>query len=105
MVKLISEAHPDLIDAQSMIGWTPVMFACRYGYLDILQYLHKAGALLERERGYCALHAACYGGDTEIVRYLLEEAKVSPNPESNERIPMFICLGSNVSSKMFKGKI
>lgn len=72
------------------------MFACRYGYKEIVEYLHEQGAMLERDRGYGALHAACYGGDTEIVRYLLEVAKVTPNPESNERIPMFICLTSNV---------
>ena len=72
------------------------MFACRYGYKEIAQYLYSKGAQLERERGYCALHAACYSGDPEILRYLLEDAKVNPNPESQERIPLYIALASNV---------
>lgn len=79
-----------------MISWTPVMFACRYGHKDIVQFLHQKGAVLERDRGYCAIHAACYGGDYETMKYLLEEAKVNPNPESQERIPLYIALSSNV---------
>lgn len=98
LVKKIVEDHPEMIEAQSMINWTPVMFACRYGYKDIVKFLHENGAILEKERGYLAIHAACYSGDHETMRYLLEEAKVNPNPESQERIPLYIALSSNVSN-------
>ena len=84
-----------------MINWTPVMFAARYGHKDILQYLHQKGAILERDRGYCAIHAACYSGDFETMKYLLEEAKVNPNPESQERIPLYIALSSSVTLFIF----
>ena len=93
---MIVEAYPELIDVQSMISWTPAMFACRNGYKDILQYLHQNGAQLERERGYSAIHAACFGGDPDILRYLLEDAKVNPNPDTYDRIPIYISLDKNV---------
>eukprot|EP00347_Sterkiella_histriomuscorum_P006505 403352510 len=95
MVKKIIEDSPELIDSQSMINWTPVMMACRYGHKDIVQYLHENGAQMERERGYTAIHAACYSGDIDTLKYLLEVAKVNPNPESQERIPLYIALSTN----------
>lgn len=79
-----------------MTNWTPVMMACRYGHKDIVQFLHEKGAPLERERGYSTIHAACYGGDIETTKYLLEVGKVNPNPESYERIPLCIALNYNV---------
>ena len=68
------------------------MFACRYAYLDIVKYLSEKGAIFEREKGYASLHAACYGGDYQITRFLLAEKKINPNPESQEKIPLFIVL-------------
>ncbi len=65
-----------------MIGWTPAMFAARYGHKDMLQYLHQNGALLEFDKGYGCLHLACFSGDFDTLKYLLEVAKVNPNPES-----------------------
>jgi len=77
------------------------MIACRYGHLEAVKYLHEKGAQLEKERGYCAIHSACYGGDYETVKYLLETAKVNPNPEQYERLPLFIAITTNVNlSKM-----
>ncbi|CDW74318.1 ankyrin repeat protein [Stylonychia lemnae] len=78
-----------------MSSWTPIMMACRYGHLDVVKYLHEKGAQLERERGYCAIHAACYGGDYDTVKYLLETANVNPNPEQYERVPLFIAITIN----------
>ncbi len=74
------------------------MFACRYGHKEILEFLHKKGAQLEFERGYNCLHVACYGGDIDTMRYLFETAKVNPNPESQERVPLFLAMTSNVSA-------
>ena len=68
------------------------MFACRYAYLDMVKYLYSKGAEVEREKGYAALHAACYGGDYEVVKFLLTELKIKPNPQSQEKIPLFIVL-------------
>ncbi len=80
LVKDIIEMYPDMLEARSQLGWSPAMFACRYGHLSILEYLHKKGAQLEFERGYNCLHVACYGGDPDIVKYLFEVGKVNPNP-------------------------
>ena len=43
------------------------MFACRYGHIEIVKYLHQKGALIEREKRYTPLHTACYGGDVDVV--------------------------------------
>jgi hypothetical protein len=40
LVQNIVELYPELIDEQSLIYWTPVMIACRYGYLDIAKFLY-----------------------------------------------------------------
>ena len=82
LVKAIIDQYPELIETKSISAWTPIMFACRYGYKDIVEFLHKQGALVEFERGYCCSHLACYGADVDTLKYLFEVAKVSPNPES-----------------------
>ena len=80
LVRDIIDEYPELLEARSQLQWTPVMFACRYGHVEILEYLHKKGAQLEFERGYSCLHVACYGGEPEVIKYLFEVAKVNPNP-------------------------
>jgi ankyrin repeat protein len=70
------------LETRSQLGWPPVLFAARYGHKDILEFLHKKGANLEFERGYNALHVACYGADPETIKYLFEVGKVNPNPET-----------------------
>ena len=82
MKEIIEDETYDLLDCVAMNSWTPVMFACRYGYLDIVRFFHSKGASFERDKGYCAIHAACYGGDKDVLVYLLEEVKVNVNPES-----------------------
>ena len=82
VTEILDKERPELLNSEAANGWSPTMFACRYGYLDIVKYLHKKGAQFERDKGYCASHAACYGGDEEVVNYLLDEVKVQVNPES-----------------------
>jgi ankyrin repeat protein len=82
LVEDIIESYPELIEVRSQLGWPPALFAARYGYKNMLEYLHKKGARLEYERGYNTLHVACYGADPETIRYLFEVGKVNPNPDT-----------------------
>ena len=43
-VKRMIEAYPDLINYKSSGSWTPVMFAVRYGQLEVVKVLVEAGA-------------------------------------------------------------
>jgi ankyrin repeat protein len=82
LVKNILEEYPEFLEIKSSIGWTPALFASRYGHKEVLEYLHKKGAQLEFERGYNCSHVACYGADPETLKYLFEVAQVNPNPQS-----------------------
>ena len=82
LVEDIIESYPELIEVRSQLGWPPALFAARYGYKNMLEYLHKKGARLEYERGYNTLHVACYGADPDTIRYLFEVGKVNPNPDT-----------------------
>ena len=52
---------------------------------------------MEYDKGAGCLHAACYGGDHDTLKYLFEVAGVNPNPDSIDRTPMLIALSINVS--------
>ncbi len=43
-VKRMIEAYPDLINYKSSSSWTPIMFAVRYGQLEVMRVLIEAGA-------------------------------------------------------------
>ena len=62
------------------------MFAARYAYLDIVQLLVEKGAKLLNPNPQCygALHAACYGGDEEVIKYLIIKAKYPLHKERFE---------------------
>jgi hypothetical protein len=58
------------------------MMAARYGYLDIVKYLRSKGAAIEREKGYECVHATCFGGDLDTLKFLIEDEKINANPET-----------------------
>ena len=43
-VKRMIDAYQDLINYKSSSSWTPVMFAVRYGQLEVVKVLVEAGA-------------------------------------------------------------
>ena len=51
-----------LLNAQCDTYWTPIMFAARYGHLQIVKYLVSEGAAIDHANTfYNPLHAACFG--------------------------------------------
>jgi ankyrin repeat protein len=80
-----------LVDAQCDIYWTPIMFAARYGHVDIVKYLISQNAMIEHSSNYYnALHTACFGQSIETVRFLINEKGVDVNPQTLEKTPLYI---------------
>ena len=79
-VKEILERYPEFVNLKSANHWTPILFATRYGYLDIVKLLCEKGANLEMRN---PLHVASYSnfGNLDVVKYLLERG-VSANSQS-----------------------
>ena len=62
------------LDAPDGTGRTPLLCACDYGSLSIVQQLLQYGADINITcNGYGVLHAACSAGHVDVVRYLLSQ--------------------------------
>ena len=74
-------------------GGTPLHIACRYGHLNITQYLINeahCNPLCENNDGDTPLHYACKYGNTRIVQCLLSTGKVDPLAKNkNGDTPMY----------------
>jgi len=59
----------------------PIHFAASKGYLDVVKYLAKCGADIKSKGrdGRTVFHYACYGGNLELVKYLLENFNFDVN--------------------------
>ena len=65
----------NFLNAVSSIGASAIHEACRENAIECVEILIKYGANVNRRcaRGRTPLHVACYKGNTEIVRMLLNE--------------------------------
>lgn len=73
-------------------NWTPVMYACRYGNVELLDYFVENGFILELPGTYGLLHIASFAGELEVLKYLIEKLKKDPNPLTVETTPLrFAC--------------
>ncbi|XP_076275512.1 histone-lysine N-methyltransferase G9a isoform X2 [Rhynchophorus ferrugineus] len=64
---------PNYVNYQDDGGWTPLVWACEHGHIDIVKYLISKGADIDlRDVEYnVALHWAAFGGHSDIVELLL----------------------------------
>ncbi len=59
---------------KAVVGWTPLLAACRAGNLKIVTYLLDHGATLGRDHdGTTCLHLAAESGNLDLVRLLVEK--------------------------------
>lgn len=65
-----------------MNNWSLPMFACRYGNLELLQYLAQKKFTLDGAYQYTLVHAACFGNELEVLRYLIDVMKKEPVPHN-----------------------
>ena len=86
---------------ENKYGKTPLHFDCRYGHLNIVQYLiSEANCNLscEDNDGVTPLHLACRNDHIHIVQYLLSTGKVDPLAKNKySKTPMYTFNGKPVS--------
>jgi ankyrin repeat protein len=83
--KLLLDSAPDLVDAASACGSTPLALAACQGYPPLVELLHRRGASLHirDSEGATPLHLAASKGHVAVMRYLIRNgADVNAaNPE------------------------
>ncbi|MBV8070358.1 MAG: ankyrin repeat domain-containing protein [Acidobacteriaceae bacterium] len=71
------DRDPDLLNAHSRDGWTPLHLASFFGWPELANVLVERGASLEARStnpsSNTPLHAAAAGGQSAVVRLLLEQ--------------------------------
>jgi len=73
-------------------NWTPVMYACRYGNVELLEFFVEKQFILEIPGTYGLLHIASFAGELQVLKYLIEKLKKDPNPLTVETTPLrFAC--------------
>ena len=78
-VKDFFDQYPELINKiATEHDWTPVMYACRYGNLEMLMMLQKIGFTLDRNSTGPSnlLHLSLYSYNVKIVRYLISQLDI-----------------------------
>jgi ankyrin repeat protein/L-ascorbate metabolism protein UlaG (beta-lactamase superfamily) len=93
------EGEIGLLNAPNPRGSTPICVAASKGYTDIVKYLIKKGADVNKGNffGSTPLHYAAWASDLESFRLLLKNGAVI-NAENNDgQTPLqFACLGANI---------
>lgn len=78
-VRAILRDNPDLLNARSDNGATPLHVACWYGKTEVATYLIQKGAdiNLKAQNNISPLHIAAMTGNLELVKLLLEKGSTS----------------------------
>jgi ankyrin repeat protein len=75
-VALFQKRGRQLLSVFGLDGTTPLLLACKRGYLGVAQFLVSQGARItdrdkDSKRQGNAIHYACWGGNLEVVCWLL----------------------------------
>lgn len=84
VLKVLIELGYD-INGEDNFGWTPLIAACSYGYLEFLPYLCDNGAIVNKRDKWwrTALHQAAQNGHSNVVRELIRYG-AAINPECDQ---------------------
>lgn len=96
---LVENAHLD-INKKGPFERTPLHWAAKYDFLDLIKYLIKQGADINAKDdiGYTPLHTAADYGNVPVVKYFVEETKADVNAgniQGNTPLHMAIICGSS----------
>lgn len=98
------QKHREFVNCRNNDGWTPLMLASARGHLPVVQKLLAFGGdvkLIESDLGYTALHLAAWNNRENIVKYLIQEAKCSPDPEGEyKRTPLMLAANWGASGTL-----
>ncbi|XP_048247261.1 ankyrin repeat and KH domain-containing protein 1-like [Haliotis rufescens] len=80
IVKYVVLLKPTLINKKRIDGRTALMCAACHGKKTVFEYLLDENALLiDNNDGDNILHYACHGGHIDIVKHIIDEAKLNIN--------------------------
>ncbi|KAJ0392773.1 hypothetical protein P43SY_003359 [Pythium insidiosum] len=98
VIRLLLEAPGICVDAADDSGWTPLQAAARWGHLEAVKLLLRAGARTEsaNESGATALHWAASYGYADVVEALLGAgANVNAQQENGTTVLHFAAANGN----------
>ncbi|XP_046562349.1 ankyrin repeat domain-containing protein 50-like [Haliotis rubra] len=77
---LLSQERAD-VNCQEWIGRTPAMWAASGGHREVVELLVSNGAIVSLVDRFSIniLHAACLGGDVEVVKYVISQNMLDIN--------------------------
>lgn len=97
------------VDVLKRADWTPLMFACCHGHIDIANYLLEHGADLGRinKDGWTSFHLACREGFVPVLKLLMAFQESCWNTRSkNGRTPLHTaCMNGKIDVVQFLLKI
>ncbi|XP_067659885.1 serine/threonine-protein phosphatase 6 regulatory ankyrin repeat subunit C-like [Haliotis asinina] len=81
IMKYIISEHKASINSRDEYQRTPVVLAASYGRVDAFMFLVNQGVDLTLKDAFSnnILHSACYGGNVDIVKYVLSQTPVNIN--------------------------
>ena len=74
VIQQLLTANPKLnLDTCDADGWTPLMYACTYEHIEVVDFLLKKGANPNTtlKNGWTALHSAAFSENEHLVRLLI----------------------------------
>lgn len=93
-VRELVSAQPDLVEALSEDGFTPLALAARFGRREVVAFLLERGASPQAETHdplhLSPLHAAVAAGEVEIAKLLLERGAAVNEAQSEGLTPLHV---------------
>ncbi len=98
LVDLLIQAGTDVESLRMSVKQTPLMCACEYGHVTIVERLLLAGADINRQTEECssALIVACHYGQGDVVDILIRKYIITSSDAFVHYI--LLCLSENTNS-------
>ncbi|XP_067668045.1 ankyrin repeat domain-containing protein 50-like [Haliotis asinina] len=102
-VKDILEQNMDDINKKGKEGLTPVMWAARRGYKELVDFLVKKGADVKLVDGIGnnILHWACFGGHVPMVKHVVSKNIGDINCRGRDERTPLMCVARQGNKEMF----